>query len=605
MNIVTLDFETYFDDEYSLKKMTTEAYIRDPRFEVLGVGVKFLFDHEWYAKGESVWWGPDALDDDILNIIDGSRTAVLAHHAQFDGLILSHHFGVKPALWLDTLSMGRMVLGNHLSVALASLAKHFDLSPKNVPYDLFKGKRWHELSPDAQRQVADGCLHDIELTWQSFQKLAKGFPLEEYQTIDWTIRAFTEPRLVGDIDLLGQVWMDEDRRKRTMLDELGVTASDLQSAERFAELLRAEGVEPEMKDGKNGDIYAFAKTDEFMKELQEDEGRPGDLARARLGVKSTIDQTRAESLGYMATRGALPVYLRYSGAHTTRWSGGDGVNWQNLRRGSNLRRSVKAPEGFHLASIDLSQIEARILDTWAGQADKVEKWRQGVDQYSELATGFYGYPVSRATPMERQFGKVLKLQCGFGSGGATIVRAARRATPPVLLTDAEGEEAKALYRAEHPRVVDLWGTAGRMLARIPASGYPPTKWGPVVIKDKHVVLPNGAWINYETLEFCPDWDAWRMRRRNGWSKLYGAKLVENVVQALARVVLSQAILRIKARYDLLPVLCTHDDAGYLLPEADAERLFPLLVEEFKVPPSWMPELPLDAEGSLGERYGKG
>lgn len=599
MNIVTLDFETYFDNDYSLSKMTTEAYIRDPRFEVLGVGLRGVCLGEPYS-----YWYTDTEFRKMLTDkrLDFTNSAVLAHHAQFEGLILSHHFDVRPALWLDTLSMGRMVLGNHLSVALASLAKHFDLSPKNVPYDLFKGKRWHELTPDARRQVADGCLHDVDLTWAIFSKLARGFPPEEIQTIDWTIRAFTEPRLVGDIDLLAQVWMDEDRRKRTMLDELGVTASDLQSAERFAELLRAEGIEPEMKDGKNGDIFAFAKTDEFMKELQEDDGRPGDLARARLGVKSTIDQTRAESLGYMATRGTLPVYLRYSGAHTTRWSGGDGVNWQNLRRGSDLRRSIQAPGGFRLASIDLSQIEARILDTWAGQADKVEKWRQGVDQYSELATGFYGYPVSRATPMERQFGKVLKLQCGFGSGGATIVRAARRATPPVILTDAEGEEAKALYRAEHPRVVDLWGTAGRMLARI--GGGPPLQWGPVLIEDKHVVLPNGAFINYETLEYCPDWSAWRMRRRNGWSKLYGAKLVENVVQALARVVLSQAILRIKAKHGLRPVLCTHDDAGYLLPEADAERLFPLLIAEFKVPPAWMPELPLDAEGVLGERYGK-
>ncbi len=166
MNIITLDFETYFDDEYTLKKMTTEAYIRDPRFEVHGVGVR-------WGNGKPEWIEQNELGDQGLKIAL-ERSAVLCHHAQFDGLILSHHYGIKPAFWLDTLSMARLLIGNHMSVSLGSLAKHYGLAEKNVPYDDFKGKHWNELDPTVQRSLADGCLHDVELTWQIFGKLMRG-----------------------------------------------------------------------------------------------------------------------------------------------------------------------------------------------------------------------------------------------------------------------------------------------------------------------------------------------------------------------------------------------------------------------------------------------
>ena len=208
------------------------------------------------------------------------------------------------------------------------------------------------------------------------------FPREELQVISTTVQMFTNPCLQADIGLLGKVWMDEANKKDARMAALSITEADLQSADRFAELLRQEGVEPEMKDGKNKQIYCFAKTDEFMRGLQEhDNERIRTLAEARLGAKSTLLQTRAETLGWMARRGPMPVYLRYCGAHTTRWSGGDGANWQNFKRGSDIRRAIMAPAGFLLAPIDLSQIECRILNYLAGQEDVIEKFRKGEDPY--------------------------------------------------------------------------------------------------------------------------------------------------------------------------------------------------------------------------------
>ncbi len=606
MNIVTLDFETYYDDDYSLKKLTTEAYVRDPRFEVSGVGLGSPWSNGTLG---CQWFTGDEIKEAFAKL-DWQNIAVLCHHAQFDGFILSHHYGIKPRLWLDTLSMARLVVGNHLSVALDSLAKHYNLAGKQIDYKVFKGKHWHELTAGEQSHLASGCLHDVELTWRLFNILTEGFPDEELRVIDLTVRMFTEPVLRGDIELLGKVWMDERLRKTAALRELGVTDKDLQSNERFADCLRAEEIEPPLKESAKtpGGIYAFAKTDEFMKELIEDDTRAGALARARLGVRSTLNQTRAERLGYMATRGALPVYLRYSGAHTTRWSGGDSLNWQNFPRGGDIRKAIKAPEGGALIVLDLAQIECRILNLLAGQTDVVEAFRDGRDLYSETASRFYGREITRAHPLERHIGKVLELGCGYGMGADKLratCRAGALGGPPIALGEAEAEDGIRAYRTGHLAVVAYWQTASRMISRL--AGGEPLEWGPMLIKGGRLYLPNGAWLDYTTLESHYDDNArhsWRIKSRQGWVKLYGGKLVENVVQALARVVLSQAMLRIAAKgYKI--AICTHDEIVVAIGADEIpEYAFLDCKDEMEEPPAWLPDLPLKVEGGVSERYEK-
>lgn len=597
VEIWKLDFETFFSDDYTLKKSTTESYIRDPRFESLLLGVKD-------PSGQR-YWVPQPEIPAFLASVDWSKAAIMAHHAQFDGLILAHHYGVKPALHLCTLSMGRLTLGNHLSVGLDALAMHYGLQGKTVPYQAFKGKHWSEIAgTPLEQELGHGCLHDIDLMDGIFGELSKDFPAEEYHVIDLTIRMFTEPTLRGDMDLLGKVWISEEKRKATMLQDIGVSADQLQSAEQFADLLRAEGVEPATKDGKHGPIYAFAKTDDFMRDLLEsDDQRLSDLATARLGVKSTIDQTRAEALGNAASRGALPVYLRYAGAHTTRWAGGDNSNFQNFRRGGDLRKSIMAPPGCKLVVLDLSQIEARILAVVAGQWDLVEKFRNGEDPYVGIASEFYGKEVTKAMPLERGTGKQLVLSCGYGSGAATIKQTAKKGQygPPVILTDERAEEAKELYRTRNPAIVRYWRDAGNMLNVLSARFD--RGWGCMEIRNKRIILPNGAPIIYDTLEWDPELTNWKYRTRRGWTKIWGSKLVAETTQALARVVASQAMLRIKAAGIWL-AWCTHDDIVAVVPDAHAQAAYDYMLQEMKRPPAWLPELPLDAEGFIGDRYAK-
>lgn len=628
MKLICLDFETFYSDDYTLSKMTTESYIRDSRFEAHGAAIQWGWDSNLHDKGEIEWFD-DARLRDYLRIVDWDETAILAHHAAFDGLILSHHYGIRPKMWFDTLSMARLLLGNHLGVGLESLAKNYGLSAKNVPYNLFRGKHWHELSKDVQQQVADGCCHDVKLTSQLFNILRKDFPAEEYKVIDTVVKMFTEPRLRADTEMLARIWEREEHGKAARLKELGVEATDLASSEKFAVLLRAEGVEPETKDGKKGPIYCFAKTDRFMEELREhDSPRVRALAEARLGEKSTLMQTRAETLGWMASRGPLCVYLKYAGAGTLRVSGGDGANWLNFKRGSDMRKAILAPEGCLLAPVDASQIEFRVCMYLAGQEDVLEQLRNGEDPYIPGACEFYGEKVykpakddPRRLEMEQKRGmsKQANLMCIYGAAGEQFQKTARVGLygPPVNLSREDADRWVDLFRRTHPKVCDrkngYWGQAKLALRRL-AEGST-MQWGPLTIRDHRIYLPTGQALIYDTLQWHvpgPDEDVhefklqgfWRMRTRHGWKEMWDSKLVQNICEGVSRVIVSQAMNRITAKgfrvlnwpYDELLILLANDgQQEYHLQEC---------IKEFEVTPSWLPGIPLAAEGSLGERYSK-
>lgn len=429
------------------------------------------------------------------------------------------------------------------------------------------------------------------------------FPLEELQVISMTVKMFTEPQLEGDIDVFAKVWTTELQRKRALLRELQIDSGSLQSSEQFAALLAGAGIEPETKTGKNGPIYAFAKTDDFMQGLLEHEDEyVRTLAECRLGIKSTLDQTRAERLGFMATRGRMPVYLSYCAAHTTRWGGGDKVNWQNLKRGSDLRKGARAPAGHKVVKADKSQIECRILEYVAGEWEGIEEFRRGVDPYTGLAGKFYHREITKEDKEERQFGKVMRLQCGFGAGADSIVRAAKRAFIPVIITPAQGLEARDLYRSEKPMVVNYWKQGGRLISAIGGTSQP-VQWGPLVV-DSNVIRCQGIPIWYPELHFHRDEESgeeyWRYKSRRGWVKLYGGKLVENVVQFMSRVDMSQSLLRILARTNIRPAQLEHDAAVWVVPDGLVTPFTHVVQEEMTRAPVWLPDIPLACEISVGE-----
>lgn len=619
---VVIDYETLFGDDYTLSKMNTESYVRDKRFEAHGAAVK------WSPSTSAVWYDDRELRYHFKNE-DWSDKFVIHHHAQFDSLIMSHHYGVVPKMVGCTLAMSRLMLGNHIGVSLDSVRSQFGIPAKSTPYKLFRNKRWNELTPQVQQLLGEGACDEVESIWKIFCILMQqGFPVEELDCIDTTIKMFSDPVLRANTEMLAQVWEREVSRKAERQALLNVTPKQIGSNEVFASMLRERGVEPEMKDGKNGPIYAFAKTDTFMEKLLGDESDEiRALAEARLEVKSTLLQTRAETLGWMASRGSLCVYLRYAGAHTSRWSGGDGSNWQNFTNEDEdtvgevtINNAIMAPEGYLLAAPDASQIECRLLNALAGQEDKVEDFRLGRDPYIGVASQFYGRPITKADKDERQCGKVLELQCGFGSGGPKIAATLRIKTKGKIILDAAGAlRARDAYRDTHPKVKELWWFAENVLGRM--ANHESFAWGPMWVQcnaargTKRIVLPNGIHLIYDTLQWHKPDDVeiektgdssayWRLKTRHGWAKLYGAKLCENVIQALARVVVSQAMLRLKYM-GYRTVSMKHDELWILVPKDGREEEHrQVLIREMSRQLLWMPDVPLNAECVMGERYSK-
>lgn len=608
MRLVVIDYETLYGDDYTLSKMTTESYIRDPRFCAHGAAIK------WQHNIPARWYNEPELRH-VLKIEDWSDVWLIAHHGQFDHTISAWHYDVHPKMLGCTLAMARLMLGNHIGVSLDSVREQFGFPKKITPYHLFRNLTWDQMTPDVRQQVADGACDEVESIWKLFGILSQQFPASQYEVVDIMLRMFCEPVLRGDLDLFGKIWEAEARRKHDLLAQLGVTESDLQSADRFAALLRERGVEPATKEGKNSDIYAFAKTDEFMKDLLEDDDpEVRALAEARLGVKSTILQTRAETLGWMSRRGPLAVYLRPYGARTTRPSGGDKSNFLNFKKidpdmpvdltNTSVKQAIMAPEGFVLAEIDNSQIQCRLVNFLAGQDDVIERFRNDEDPYVKVASQFYGYAVNRKDhPKERQAGKVIELQAGFGSGGEKI-RATLRTKANIVITPAEGVRARDAYRETHPAVVDLWKIGGRMIARL--AGGDPLDWGPVHIRDHRMWLPNGAPLIYDTIEYHKDEESgesyWRVKTRRGWEKLYGAKLVADLCQSLDWTLTTAAMVRI-ARMGYRVLSTTYDSLLILIPKDGKEQdHLERCKTEFRRVPPWLAGIPLDCEGELSDRW---
>jgi DNA polymerase len=603
MNIITVDFESYYSSDYGLKKYTTEEYIRDPQFEVIGVAVQV-------NDGEPKWFSGDALSTyAFLQNYDWSNSLALAHNAMFDGFILSNHFGIKPKGWLDTLSMGRALHGTEVGGSLAVLSSHYGLGVKGTEVVNALGLHREEFSADQLARYGDYCKNDVALTWKLFNAMSKDFPPTELRLIDLTIKMFTEPVLQLDVVVLEE---HLGRVKATKEIVLGAyDKNDLMSNLRFAASLRELGVEPPMKKspttGKQ--TYAFSKTDEEFKALLEHQHPEIQaLVAARLGTKSTIEETRTERFIGIAHRGALPVPLRYYAAHTGRWGGDDKVNLQNLPRISTLKYAIIPPEGYVILDSDSSQIEARTLAWLAGQNDLVQAFENGDDVYKIMASAIYGKPESEITKDERFVGKTTILGAGYGMGAAKFQAQLKNFGVNVSL-----EEAKRIidtYRLTYPQIVELWKNAGGALKAILQKQQTSLGRGGLLSVQgaDGIILPNGLRLKYPNLrlheteegktEIVYDTKKGKATIPN---RIYGGKVIENVCQALARIIIGEQMLMIAKRYRV--VMTVHDAIAIIVPKAEAEVAKEYVELCMRLRPQWALELPLNCEAGYGASYG--
>lgn len=604
--IVTVDFETYYDKDYTLSgKMNMSEYIRDARFHAHGVGIKI-------EDGETLWYTGKNIPLAIRQI-DWTHSALLAHNAAFDGFICTQTYGVKPAFYLDTLGMGRAAHGHHMRHDLDTLAKAHGLGGKTKRSALADTKGKQQLTDREERALGAYCVDDVDDTRELFLKLYPHIPDDELKLIDMTMKMFCDPVLEVDVSRVEAELEREVGTKMAALLVSGASAEDLMSNTKFAKLLERHGVSPPVKisPSTQSPAFAFAKTDAgFQQLLNHSNPQVAALAEARMRVKSTIGETRAARFLEAGKDGMkLPVLLNYSGAHTHRWSGGNKMNLQNLKRGGELRRSILAPKGYSIVVADSSQIEARVLAWLAGQTDIVNAFASKQDVYKLMASAIYGVPVDQVTKDQRFIGKICVLGLGYGMGHTKLRQTLKQGVmgPPVELSETECKRIVDIYRSRNHKIKQFWkvmdGVITGMLVGT-AGVVGPMEYGKGFIR-----LPNGLFLQYYGLRGEAeirnnDLLATEVTylTRNGMTKLYGGLLTENVVQALSRIIIAEQMLKIGANYRV--VTMTHDEIVVICPTKQADKCLDYMLKVMSAAPDWAPGLPLAAEGGHDTCYSK-
>jgi len=655
---IVLDMETAWSSkDYTLSKLTTEEYIRSTKFKAWGLCWKDLG-----AEGAATWVPRNDLHT-FFSSIDWSRTAVLAHNAQFDVAIMEWHYNAHPAFIFDSLSMARALYGVEVGNSLAKLAARFELPPKGKAVHSTDGML-DALPDDVERELADYCKHDVYLCEEIFKRLAQGYPRKELELIDLTLKMFTRPLLELDAGMLTKALGEEKEQREELLARLKVQESDLASNDHFAAILFDLGVPAPRKPKKptkktpnpKGTLYAFAKTDAlFQQLLNGDNEEVALLCEARLKVKSTQARTRAQRFLDISKRGTLPVPLNYFGTLSMRWSAskGSSLNMQNLKRKSFLRSAIMAPEGYQVVVSDLSQIEPRVLAYLSGYEGLLDIFRSGKDVYATFGETMFNLPgmTKESHPDLRQSAKSALLGCGYYLGWASFAQQLLTGflgAPPVRYDKAfakllgiTAEEAAAFATgeagkerlermAEIPhtctedelfvhcvcakRIIDTYRDTAApvkeywefLQERIEKSLWAGESFEYKCLRfEKEAIwLPNGMALRYPDLSFTKDpkkGREWTYQSGPMRKKLHAGVLAENTTSALSRVVMTDGMLRIGKRYPIS--LTVHDEIACLVPDKEVEEACAWIQTQMTKEPSYLPGIPLGAETGYHRRYG--
>lgn len=514
-------------------------------------------------------------------------------------------------------------------------------------------------TPDQGAKLAEYACNDVRLEAELFKILLPKLsnPAIELRLQHHTLELFTRPALrlnvaLGDeIKVKMEAEIDKALEPVSVIEHNGeeyitrsVTREEISSNTQYehllVEALKAAGDNPMnyMKPVKGGKFkFADAKqdTDSRAALVNHADERVRQVMAARNAVKSwPLHIARVSTMQDMARadEGQFPIPLRYHGAHTGRWSGSDGVNPQNFgSRGHELiatvRHMIVPPEGHSLVIVDAAQIEARGTDWIAGQDDSLARWANGEDQYSYFASKVVGFKVRKPVPTDPPsiakrlktardaIGKIGVLGCQYGMGP---YEPGSGKTKPNLFFAAAGldigtaEKIVATFRRDQDKVVQFWKDVERAFIytvkyRRPCSLPRGIRFDSTSGCDVLLTLPNGRELKYVNVKIAAD-------RRNDqaevWNEvthaheyIWGGTLTENIVQALSRDILAEAMLRVEDRgYHC--ALHVHDELVLVVPDDQAEAALAVAEEEMARTPTWATGIPLDSEGKIKKWYQK-
>lgn len=641
MQVITLDFETYWTSDFSLSKISFIEYIKSPLFEVISVAVKVgdqptkcVFGHKEVG--------------DFLRTFDWANSAAVAHNGnEFDHPLLVWTYDCHPKLFVDTLALSKAKFQSEVGGSLKALSTSFGLPEKdNTILTSTKGKRYVDMDLAEMRDMAAYNRTDTDNTYELFKKLrnadtdgmddlrdltkATTWHKKEMLLSDMTARMICYPQLHADTALLDSTLktvtdskeqtLHEVARATGMLDAEEVRSS-MASAAKFRDLLKSLGVDAPMKTSKTTgkQIPALAKTDpEFTALLEHEDETVQLLASTRLGVKSTLLETRLHKMSLCAKLmgGTMPVPLAYHAATTGRW-GGRVWNPQNLPRLNKkkakltdaLRNSLIAPPGHKIVVSDLSGIELRVNHyLWnVASTQRLYDKDPKADLYVVFAAILFNKDEADVTNDERQLAKVAHLGLGFGAGWATFKKVAKL-MGGLDISDEEAERVTNLWRLAHYDIVNGWRSCQALIRNMAQNAdYSPDPRGLVRTTQGRVVLPSGRSLYYPGLRQVVDPDTGKTQFMYGAgrhnSKVYSGLMDENIVQAIARDVIAEQALNIYATTGFRPAHMVHDELVYVVPEGIADAHLRKVNAAMRTPPAWLPGIVLWSEGGISDSYG--
>ena len=287
----------------------------------------------------------------------------------------------------------------------------------------------------------------------------------------------------------------------------------------------------------------------------------------------------------------------------------DKINMQNLpSRGEDagfLKKAVIAPEGYSIINTDSSQIEARTLAWLAKQWDLVQSFKDREDVYKIMAAEIYKKDVEDISKSERFIGKSVILGCGYGMGATRFKYLMD--TQGVSIGEDEAERIIDVYRDTYPNIKSLWKGVNSCLKQmvenkeVEVGGIKIGEVGNGVVKmdeKESFILPNTLKITYTDIR--KDEDGYVYTSRTGDTRIYGAKSVENITQAIARCIIGEQMLQIAKRYKV--VMTVHDAVTCVVKDGEVEEALTYVDICMKQPPKWAAALPLDCESGVGKNY---
>jgi DNA polymerase len=673
--VVVVDFETYYATDFSLRKIPIPEYIRSPRFKVFGAGV-YIPDENPTNKPRvgAAFIEADKLRDFLQNMVPDRL--VIGHNLAFDGAILEWHYGVKPLGYIDTLSLANHVLGPARTAgsnSLASLATVLGLEPKG-DLAFLKGVE----IPDAAQMAALAiyATHDAELTWAIFNRLMPYFSNPEFELTlaNHTLEMYLRRPLTVDLGAVAKGQAMAEALKLEALAKAGVKLDTLMSGPKFAEALKAclaahklhvpfkvrattdteiaKAAKEGVKAAPTKRIPAMAKGDEaFLRLLRDGPEDVKNLINARLAAKSSAPtMARFAKLERAGKDVGVRVNLHYYGAHTGRFSGGGGFNFQNLTDPKKMktgverdiaklvRSSIVAGPRHSLASADASQVECRVEAWMAGEDALLAAFRANRDIYSEFISDVLQEDIRKPTPEDakdpekkrwlevaRGLGKIAVLGLGYQMGVAKFFKQSCSKSEEIAIAVQAGTLplklfAKTLdmYRRKYTRIVAFWDdldTAFRGAAAGLSNRVGPLTFGPMGKKSVFIELPSTRRLYYRNVRSRPrtgvvefidcDGNMHKSKAKgdeivygegNG-EKVYGGLLAENVTQAVSRDLLAEAVLDLDEQFPV--VLHVHDSIVCRVPEGDEAAAMAAIIARLSTAPAWGEGLPLAAEGKFG------